>query len=75
MDRTSKLRVDPSGAKARVLCGLNGTAEAVPYTESIVLYPRSAVLFPNFIVLFIESFMDWLLSTWYSHDAPQMDRR
>ena len=34
MDRKSNLRVPP-GAKARVLCSLNGTAEAVPYPKPI----------------------------------------
>ena len=34
MDRRSN-QYTPTGAKARVLCGLDGTAEAVPYTKAI----------------------------------------
>jgi hypothetical protein len=34
MDRRSN-QYTPTGTKARVLCGLDGTAEAVPYTRAI----------------------------------------
>jgi hypothetical protein len=56
MDRRSNLYIS-SGAKARVLCGLDGTAEAVPYPKPIggeaVLCPKpitaEGVIYPKAI--------------------------